>query len=422
MKKLAKIMLSASLAFSLTACSGSGNDGSAQGGGDDSGKPTEKYKIAVANIHEGESWEIAHKYMDEVVGPTLNMEFVYSEKLTDANGLINFMDQAYAAGCVGVINMVTQNDAISQGAHKAEDLGLWFITENSAYVEEVSTLPHNLGHLGASPEAVGTAYKTAFKNLLSDGQPHSAYVFSGVAVGGNKGQGAASHYYSAAGILEAFQEAYNLTYEKTIEEMVNTQDPGEVATGNPDVHIYLAPGRNPGDAATAALPVFQNGSYDILAAVFSFSAFTNMLGDVEKSTGRDIKVVGTGQIEKQTKTGFETKDSTGDTVLNAVVLNDIGLALGLKSVMMYNALNGAADAMKDNGKAVFLGVRSWACDSAETYAKMEKLNTSNDLYIVTAEELKALTVTENPNVTWKDIENKLAELSDLDALLAKKGL
>ena len=138
MKKLAKIMLSASLAFGLTACSGSGNNGSAQGGSGDSGKPTEKYKIAVANIHEGESWEIAHKYMDEVVGPTLNMEFIYSEKLADANGLINFMDQAYAAGCVGVINMVIQNDAISQGAHKAEDLGLWFITENSAYVEEVS--------------------------------------------------------------------------------------------------------------------------------------------------------------------------------------------------------------------------------------------------------------------------------------------
>lgn len=422
MKKLAKIILSASLAFGLAACSGSGNGGSQQGSGGNSGKPAEKYKIAVANVHEGESWEIAHKYMDEVVAPTLNMEFIYSERLSDANGLINFMDQAYAAGCVGVINMVTQNDAISQGAHKAEDLGLWFITENSAYVEEVSTLPHNLGHLGASPEAVGTAYKAAFKNLLSDGQPHSAYVFSGVAVGGNKGQGAASHYYSAAAILEAFQETYGLKYEKSIEDMVNTQDPGEVATGNPDVHIYLAPGRNPGDAATAALPIFQNGNYDILAAVFNFSAFTNMIGDVEKSTGRNIKVVGTGQIEKQTKTGFETKDSTGDTVLNAVVLNDIGLALGLKSVMLYNALNGAADAMKDNGKAVFLGVRSWACDSAETFSKMEKLNTSNDLYILTADELKALTVTENPNVTWKDIDNKLEELGNLEALLAKKGL
>lgn len=420
MKKLAKLMLSASLAFSLVACSGSGNSGSEQGSSDT--KPTEKYKIAVANVHEGEGWEIVHTYLDTVVGPALNMEFIYSEKLSDANGLVNFMDQAYAAGCVGVINMVTQNDAISQGAHKAEDLGLWFVTENSAYVEEVSTLPHNLGHLGASPEAVGTAYKEAFANLLSDGKPHSAYVFSGVAVGGNKGQGAASHYYSAAAILEAFQEAYGLKYEKSIEEMVNTQDPGEVATGNPDVHIYLAPGRNPGDAATAALPVLQNGDYDIFAAVFSFSAFTNMIGDVEKSTGRDIKVVGTAQIEKQTKTGFETKDSTGDTVLNAAVLNDIGVAMSLKCVMMYNALRGAGDAMKDNGKAPFLGLRSWACLDAETYAKMEKLNTTPELYVIPAEELKALTVDENPNVTWKDIEKKLEELADLDAVLSKKGL
>ena len=421
MKKLAKIMLSASLAFGLVACSGSGNSGSQQGSGESS-KPTEKYKIAVANIHEGEVWEDARKYLDTVVAPTLNMEFMYSEKLTDANGLINFMDQAYAAGCVGMVNMVTQNDAISQGAHKAEELGMWFSTQNSAYVEDVCELPHNLGHVGASPEAVGAAYKKAFKNLLSDGKPHSAYVFSGVAVGGNKGQGAASHYYSAAAILEAFQEAYGLKYEKTIEDLVNTQDPGEVATGNPDVHIYLAPGRNPGDAATAALPIIQNGSYDILAAVFSFSSFTNRISDVEKSTGRNIKVVGTSQIDTQTKTGFGTIDSTGDTVLNAAVLNDIGLATAMNCIQIYNALNGAADAMKENGKTVILGVRSWSCDSAETYSRIEKLNTAPELYILTADELKALTVTENPNVTYKDLEQKLIEEEDLEALLNKKGL
>ncbi|MBP3890672.1 MAG: hypothetical protein J6D29_00665 [Solobacterium sp.] len=432
MKKITSVALS--MLLFLAGCGGS-NAGTATTNTEPAASGTEAtaeattteakggpYKIAIATVHEGEAWEIARKYLDEVVSKALNMEFMYSEVLHDAGELMNFMDQAYAAGCDGIVNMVTQNDAISQGAHKAEDWGMWFITENSAYVEDVAELPHNLGHLGASPEAVGTAYKRAFAQYLSDGENHSAYVFSGASVGGNIGQGAASHFYSAQGILEAFQEAYNLNYAKSIEDIINTQEPGEVDTGNPDVHIYLYPGRNPGDAVTAALPVLQTGNYDIFAAVFSFSAFTNMIGDIESNLNKDIRILGTGQIENQVRTGFETTDPTGDTVLNGIILNDIGVALGLKLAMMYNALNGASEQMKDNGKSVFLGVRSWACLDAETFKKMEKLNTSPETYIITAEELKALTVDENPNVTWKDIEAKLVEISDIDALLAKKGL
>lgn len=380
------------------------------------------YKIAVANVHEGESFEIFRKYLDEQVGPALNMSFMYSEKLTDANGLMSFMDQAYAAGCDGILNMVTQNDAISQGAHKAEDWGMWFITENSAYVEDVAGLSHNLGHMGADAQSVGDAYKKAFAEVLGDGEKHSAYIFTGAAVGGNIGQGAASHFYSAQGMLEAFQEAYDLKFEKSIEDIINTQDPGEVATGDPDVHIYLYPGRNPADAVTAALPVLQDGTYDIFAAVFSFSAFTNAIADVETSTGKDIKVLGTAQVEAQTKTGFETTDPTGDTVLNAAIINDLCVAAGLKAVILYNALQGASEQMRDNGKSVFWGVRSYPVLNAETYAKMEKLNTAPELYIMTGDELKELTVDVNPDVTWKDFENVLEEISDLDALLAKKGL
>lgn len=429
MKKLTAVVLSAFLL--LVGCSNGGTATNTAteaptSGGEATATTTESkggpYKIAVANIHEGEAFEIFRKYLDEQVGPALNMEFMYSEKITDANGLISFMDQAFAAGCDGIINMVTQNDAISQGAHKAEDMGMWFITENSAYVEEVASLPHNLGHMGASAESVGEAYKKAFADILNDGEKHSAFIFSGVAVGGNIGQGAASHFYSAKGMLEAFQEAYNLNYDKSIEDIINTQDPGEVNTGDPDVHIYMFPGRNPADVVTAALPVMQSGTYDIFAAVFSFSAYTNMIDDVEKSTGKDIKVLGTAQVEAQTKTGFETKDSTGDTVLNAAILNDLCVAVGLKAAILYNALNGAAEQMKDNGKSVFWGVRSYAVQDAATYAKMERINTAPDLYILTADDLKALTVDQNPNVTWKDFEDKLVEISDLDALLKKKGL
>lgn len=382
----------------------------------------EKHKIGVANIQEGEAWEIVRTYLETVVGPTFNFEFVISEKISDSNGLIAFMEQCYAAGCDGFINMVTSNDAISQGAHKAEEWGMWFVTQNSAWVEDVADLPHNIGQCGASAEAVGEAYKAAFADVLSDGEKHSVYLFTGAAVGGDRGQGAASHFYSAKGVLEAFQEAYNLTYSQPIADIINNQNPGEVETGDPDVHIYIYPGTNPGDAVTAALPVFQSGDYDIFSGVFAFTAFTNALADVEASLGKNIKVIATAQIEAQTKTGFESKDSTGDTVLNGAVLNDLCIALGINSIELYNAFNGASEAMKDNGKTVLLGARSYAVLGADTYARVEKLNTSPELYVLTGEDLLNLTVARNPNVTWKDLEAKLVEISDLDAMLASKGL
>ena len=420
MKKLIALLLVAVMALGLVACSGNSNTPAANNGGTSDGLDLSvHHKIGVATVHEGEAWEIAKNYLETVVGPTFNMEFIYSEKLSDANGLIAFMEQCYAAGCDGIINLVTSNDAIAQGAHKAEEWGIYFATQNSAWVEEVAGLEHNVGQCGASPESVGEAYKTAFEEILSDGQPHSVVLFEGAAVGGDKGQGAASHFYSAVGVLEAFQETYGLTYDKPIADLVNQQDPGEVNTGNPDVHIYLYPGRNPGDAVTALLPVLQTGNYDIFAAVFSFAAFTNAVADVEQSTGKDIKVIGTAQIEKQTKTGFDTTDPLGNSVLNGAILNDLSLACAINAIELMHAFNGRAADMKDNGKAVLLGVRSYAVLGADTYAKAEKLNTSPELYILTAEDLIKLA---QPGITWKDLEAKLVEVADLDALLAAKGL
>ena len=157
----------------------------------------------------------------------------------------------------------------------------------------------------------------------------------------------------------------------------------------------------------------------IFAAVFSFAAFTNAIDEVEKASGKDIKIVGTAQIEKQTKTGFETKDSTGDTVLNSAILNDLSIAVGTKCIMLRHAFEGRADAMKENGKGVFLGVRSWAVNGADIYAKMEKLNTTPELYILSADQLEKFA---KEGTTWKDLDNFLEEVSDINKLLSLKGL
>ncbi len=409
MKKVLVVLIASIVSLSMLFANGASETAAA--------KP---YKIGVATIHEGETWEIQKKYYNEEVGPALNMEFMFSEKISDVNALVDFMDQAYAAGCVGIINFSTSSDAVRQGSRKAEEWGIWFVTQNSALTEDVATVAHNMGHCGASATGMGRAYGEAINYLLSDGKEHSIFIFSGAAVGGAIGQGAASHYYTVEGILKAMQENYGLTYDKSIDEIINNQNPGEVSTGNPNVKIYIYPGLQVASAITAAQTQLQNGPYDMFAACFSYASFTNAISDVEKSTGKNIKVLGTVSIEKQTSTGFASKDIYGDSILNAAVLNPLNIQNGMCAVILYNALTGHADAMKANGHTILFKVEPWFCKDAATYENISLLDTSHETYVLGADDLLALCVDRNPSVTYKDIEAKLAELADIDGIIADK--
>lgn len=406
---------------STPAPSGSGAAGSPAPGTSNSPAPAaDPYKIAVATIMSGEMWEVQKRYYENEVAPALNMEFMFSETLSDANGLVDFMDQAYAAGCVGLINFVTSGDAVAQGARKAEEWGMWFVTQNSALNGDVAGLSHNLGHCGASATGMATAYKAAFKELLSDGEEHSLFIFSGAAVGGAIGQGAASHYYSVEGMLLAMQEQYNLTYANSIEDIINNQNPGEVDTGNPNVKIYIYPGLDIAAATTAVQTQFQTGSYDTFAAVFNYSVFANALSDVEASLNKNVRIIGTASIEAQTATGFSTLDSQGDTLLNAAVINPLNNANGICSVLLYNALTGHSEAMKDNGQAVLFKVEPWPCMGADVYEGIAQLDASHDTYVLNSGDLQALCADNDPSVTFRTLEEKLTALADVESIIQAK--
>ncbi|MBO4235790.1 MAG: hypothetical protein J5928_05060 [Firmicutes bacterium] len=430
MKKVLSILLVLILVFSLAACGG--KDATPSGGTTPSGggsttpteepeTPAEPYKIGVATIFSGEQWEMQKAYYENELAPTLNMEFVFSEALqsADTNALINFIDQAYASGCVGIINYLTTAEAVSQGARKCEEYGMYFETQNSKLIEEVADLSHNVGHCGADPLRMAAQYKVLFKDMLSDGQPHSIVLYSCAAVG----QMAASHYYSSCAILEAYSEAYGLNFtSEFIDEVINRQEPGEVETGRDDLKIYLYPGIDFDAATVGCQAQLQTGDYDTFASCANFYLFTNAIDEVEKALGKDIRIVGTVNIDDQTKTGFETNDSLGNPVLNAGIINPICPANGINAVTIYNALNGGAEAMKDGGKAVLVGVGPFVCKDAATYEAINKLDRDHQTYVFNSDDIKALMITENPSVTWKDLDAALAAAANIEDLLPKKGL
>ena len=444
-RKVTAILLSAVLAFGLVACGGSSSGGASTGSAEAStaaaeasapaaeastaaaeateatapaGELAGPFKIGVATIFEGEQWEIQRNYFVNELGPALNMEFMFSERINDANALMDFIDQAFAADCDGILSFRTQGEDVAQAARKCEDYGMYYVTQNSKVADEVAGLSYNVGHCGADPVKMGAAYKELFAELLSDGEPHSLFLYSCGAVG----RMADSHYYSSTAILEAYQEAYGLTYEKSIDEMLNTQEPQEWATGRDDVKIYIFPGIDWDAAAIAAQAQLQTGDYDTFAACAQWQIFSTGIDEVERSLGKDIRIVGTVNIDDQTQTGFASQDSFGNQLINAGMVNPLCPADAINCIELYNALAGGAEQMKEGGNAVLVGVAPFVCMDSDTYNGITQLDRSADTYIINKEDISKLLVTTNPSVTWKDIDAYLNEIADIDYVLSSRGI
>lgn len=413
MKKLLTILLSLFVVFSLAACNNGGGESGNNGGTD----APQTIKIGVATQFEGDQWVVQKDYYEKELAPALGVEFMISEKISDANGLVDFIDQAYAAECQGVLNYLTQSEPVQQGARKCEEYGMFFVTQNSRVVDEVATLEHNMGHCGADPMKMGAAYKTLFNEILSDGENHSLFLYSC----GAPGQMAASHYYSSLAILEAFRDAYGLTFEKSLEDIVNAQEPSEYATGRDDIKLYVYPGIDFETIPLATQTVLQEGDYDIFAACAMFQAFTSGIDAVEKALNKDIMIVGTVGIDDAAKAGFNTQDSFGNPVLNAGMINPLNPANGIDTAMLVNGILGNGANMKDNGKAVLVGVAPFVCKDAATYDQISKLDTSVGNYVLSGEDIKALTPLGGGTVTYKDIDAKLNQIADIEYVLKSRG-
>lgn len=107
------------------------NDGEAN----DSGSAEfEKIKVAYATNNVDETFVTMKNAYETVVGPTLNIEFMFSEALKDTGAMTTFIENAYAAGCQGVI--VDLSSGIDQAAAVCNDLGMWFVGISSADAAE----------------------------------------------------------------------------------------------------------------------------------------------------------------------------------------------------------------------------------------------------------------------------------------------
>lgn len=376
------------------------------------GKPL-KIAVAFANVSNS---ELAQKaYLETYIGPAFNVEFMFSETLKDTDAMITFMENAAASGCEAIMNF--QSDATEQAAAKAEELGMYIITNTNTIPESVASLPHNMGCIGTSVPTTASLFSEVVEYLIADGKPHNVLIVSGGASLGNN-----QHRESTIAILQTLQESYNLTYDKEIKDIATSKVETEVSTGT-DMKILIFPGYAGSDTYIPSLSaILQRGEYDIVLSTYNvFTQFSVAVDEVERAYNINIKQASIAAIGDATKNSFTTLDVMGNPSLDAAVIKPNAVLVGGMFTILYNALNGHADEIRKDGKASQYHMTNWVVRGADGYATVEKLDVKPETYALKVADIQKLLVSNVATLNYDQIYNAFTSI-DADSIAQASGL
>ena len=423
MKKLISLLLALAMVLSLAAC-GAGEETPTEAPvndapavetpvEDNAAVELEAAKIAVAFTQINATALAQQKYLEEYVGPAFNVEFMFSEAIDSADAAMTFIENAYAAGCQGIMNF--QNSSVEQINAKANELGMYIIS-NSPPAEN-SDLPYVMGYVRCGVKDTSDMYRKAVKDLTSDGEKHNVVIISAGAGLGNE-----QHYDCTYAMLEALQEVYDLTYSDTTENLAASRGMVELETGS-DVKILLYPGYPNSDTYVSGLStMLQTGEYDIVLGCNQATAkFSVAIDEVERAYDMNIKVVYFSSVDEATTAAFETIDVSGDTSINSVLINPGNVLVGSMFGILYNGISGHADAIRAEGIGVEYNSPIWETPNAETYMAVAALDGTDGNHELNIEEIQQMMAVYNSAVTSESIQETLTAMT-ADAVLTARGL
>lgn len=325
----------------------------------------EKFKIGVCESQSNDSVVLRRNYYENYIAPRYNVEFVFSEQLTDAEAEMNFIENCVDLGCKAIISY--RSDDVNQMSKVCQEYGLIYTvnTTRAPKIEESfeASVDAFQGVWGTEPVIVAEQFKAWLKNVASEDGSEGFMVTSALAFKGNT-----MHSECTQGVLAALQDIYGLKYEDTIENLAATPVPLEVPNDK-DIKIYIYPGTNSTtdgwvQGASAAL---QTGKYGVfLQAAPTFTYTGVVVDEVERGFDMDIKVATSASISDTLVSAFNTDDKFGNASLDMATVQSISLICGMGFAQVYNALTGYESLNRDNnGQAAVYNAPMWALESKD---------------------------------------------------------
>ena len=268
--RLASALLAATMAFSLTACGGSGDKGSGSGASGD--------KLQIAYIVKAKTdafWtnmeDGAMKYADEV---GVKVDFQAPEKETDVEKQVQFVENAVIKGYDAIILSAADSNSLAPAIKKANDANIPVILVNDTMDQSAldSVGAHVETYVGIDQyEAASLAGKYAAENI-KDGQICYLEGVPGVQALDDR--------------LSGFRDqcgSFNVVASQTARcdrnEGFNVMQ--NVLSSNPNVNVVWAVNAEMGQGAIQAI---EQGGFSGKVQVFDFDAAPDDIKAIKNGT------------------------------------------------------------------------------------------------------------------------------------------
>lgn len=372
MKKILVVLLSLLMVIGLTACSGS-NGGEEK----DPSAETVKIGVLVSDVTSAEALSF-RSYYENYIQKVYNVEFMYSDELSDAAAEQSAIDNFIANNCKAIISFASA-DRPAQ-IEKCEAEGIYYAvatgTLTDEQYEQYKSYEHYVGAIG--PDLM-TEYQAGYdmaKFYLDQGYTKFG-IFTGASVYFTE-----MHIYRAAGMLAAMCDAASATYEGQSGMgivgaiMGNGGNVNTGSIGNIELNGVVA-GYDFDDAWFGKLAAVANDpNVEVLLAVGSgqtvFAGFKpegKMLGDIDCYTADSVALM-------------------QSNVLNYLA-GKFSASIGPIFAATLSAVYGQP--VRDtNGNALALSQGYWVATSAEEAQKYYEVDSSTTSPAYTKEKLDTL--------------------------------
>lgn len=406
-------------ASSTPASSGSTPAGSTPAGAVDPSSH-KKFKIAILEVQLNDESTNRANWFKNYIAPRYNCEFIFSEAINTLDAAMTFIENAADSGCDAIINYYAFSANTQQLIELCRDKGM-VLCENggrnkmneAAYVAGYENFG---GAFMADQPDTGKKFYDYLKANLDTSKPHGFIIGTGAAYQGNAQQTEIS-----SNMLTALEELYGLKFEKTKEELYQSDAPIE-GKNDKGIEVYLYPGSPSAQGWLEGLnAAMQTKKYDyVMMAGNVIGNIMTTVGELEDSLGMDFTVLGFGTFGDALTSAMNAKDKFGNQALSMSTVKFTSIVSTMAFCETYNMLTGHGDVLKDaDGNPNVLLFRMNAVTSPEQLAEMSSWDTEGK-WVADYDFIDSVLADFTPGLTAEKIQENIYAL-DYDAIKARLG-
>ncbi len=363
------------------------------------------HKIGVPTYDINDSQVKMFKdYLDNYVKSCFeDVTFIYSESITNADELMDFLDLCAQEGAEGIMAFISYDLAAEVDLCAAN--GMYYIrpagTTEDAEFNSVADNPYYVGEIGPG---AAVEYDSGVKmtEALADPEGNHKYiVLSGGAPTGNE-----MHRLRTLAVLETLQNIYGVTFAETAETLAVSPETTVAQAGS--LQVAVCPGYELAAAADTELSaLISSGEYDVMLSAIPV---TPLLDDLSEAGIR------CGVIDCFSEANYYAFKQGTLAYLAGKYRSEIGPGFAA----LYNAMTGGAEIYRPDGRAFRLTQGFWTASSFAEYEEQYALAASLAVNAYDYGDLYAAVQTLDPAANFADFA-ALVQAYDYDSCRARRG-